>query len=1135
MTSTPPSNSYHIARRVDSGARPLVRNQARIEKSATGSKSNSSNVVIAPLNMHALRQISDNNLQNLHLPNSSPNRVYRQPCSNSLHLPGTSNLPLYDSVHQPGASNIPALNSIDQPGLSNLSPHPSGSHQSSNNSSIKICNVCKRSFKGKRGLNLHLNRNPNCKNSAQQPHNHVPSLPSQVLNTVKSPSTSVESLENMCGDGTNSKVSSHINGFKNGCLNCPRMSIKDHFVSTSTHRIHHSIIPDDVGPVNCNSGNVIYLITCQRCKLQYVGETAQLLRERIAQHASCMRHPEKDHTCRILSEHFNRGACKEARFSVHIIEKLSGNGRLPSHRKNVKGAVDPAITCLRRKKETDWMLKLRTVYPYGLNDRIGDEYMSDRDNFYVCSRFPSLSRLREQYKIRTKTPSSNTFIVDNFIYILNESLRSSLCNTMNLVRVLLSSLKKAHCRILYERLSDYLASKSETFFYTQYFEAALDIVKSKIGRPLITSSAKKSPPSNCCHIKFSNKAHDFINIHKILKNKEVLNSLPSHLVKDSPTVVYQLSDTVRSKLFNYKKFVQDIDVDSFIDNPDILPCDCDHSPFVNHDHGHIISGNLNIVSDHNLRKLISKGPKYREPSPFSYKQAKEDIINGIDECIHNWSTKSGTSKSAFLGWKSMISHLIDLQTTSLRRGKKCKQSIFRNHETKHCLAELQSKYVMVPIDKASNNVAFICKRYYAQVLLEELGLLGNPSPTYTKINQQTPDNIISQHTNELKDKFNITVDKDMSTLPDIYWIPKLHKTPVKFRFIIASKKCTTKTLSKDLSSIFSLFQRQIENYHKKAHFYSGIKSYWIVQNRDPVLQAVRKSCERKTAKCISSFDFSTLYTKIPHDKLIDVLNKIIEFCFKGGTRDKISIHSSRVASWVTRGKESSSIYTKESIYLAVEYLIRNCYFKLGNMLFRQDIGIPMGSDPAPAFANLFLYHYESTWLDSIKKSNNILARKFGQVFRYIDDLLTLNDGNSFESHFKDIYPEELQLNKENADSSSTNFLDLHIQIINQIFTTELFDKRDHFGFNITRLPYRDSNIPHRMFYSSIAAETLRICRASSTSTSASSSIQALVTRMEKQGADVMKMKNSIRKMVSRHHIHNKYGIRGNEFINLVFV
>ena len=91
-------------------------------------------------------------------------------------------------------------------------------------------------------------------------------------------------------------------------------------------------------------------------------------------------------------------------------------------------------------------------------------------------------------------------------------------------------------------------------------------------------------------------------------------------------------------------------------------------------------------------------------------------------------------------------------------------------------------------------------------------------------------------------------------------------------------------------------------------------------------------------------------------------------------------------------KTDRDVYTKESIIESVSYLIKNSYFKLGDKLFRQDIGIPMGSDPAPAFANLFLYHYESTWLNSVKKTNQVLARKFGQVFRYIDDLLALNDG-----------------------------------------------------------------------------------------------------------------------------------------------
>ena len=269
--------------------------------------------------------------------------------------------------------------------------------------------------------------------------------------------------------------------------------------------------------------------------------------------------------------------------------------------------------------------------------------------------------------------------------------------------------------------------------------------------------------------------------------------------------------------------------------------------------------------------------------------------------------------------------------------------------------------------------------------------------------------------------------------------------------------------------------------------------------------------------------------------MINVLNLIIDFVFKGGTRDYVSIHSSRIASWVSKKSKGGSFYSKNSTIAAVEYLIRNCYFKLGDKLFRQDIGIPMGSDPAPAFANLFLYHYESTWLTSIKKTNNILARKFGQVFRYIDDLLALNDGGSFELYFKDIYPVELQLNKENADSSSTNFLDLHIDIVDRTFTTHLFDKRDHFGFHITRLPYRDSNIPERMFYSSIAAESLRICRASTTSYHASSSIKALVTRMIEQGADVPKIKHSIRRMMNRHRINDKYGMQGREFLDLIFV
>ena len=59
------------------------------------------------------------------------------------------------------------------------------------------------------------------------------------------------------------------------------------------------------------------------------------------------------------------------------------------------------------------MLKLQTVYPFGLNDRIGDEYMENRNHDNVFSKFPLLKKIKEHFKIRTKYDTSNTFVVDN--------------------------------------------------------------------------------------------------------------------------------------------------------------------------------------------------------------------------------------------------------------------------------------------------------------------------------------------------------------------------------------------------------------------------------------------------------------------------------------------------------------------------------------------------------------------------------------------------------------------------------------------------------------------------------------------------------------------------------------------------
>ena len=110
----------------------------------------------------------------------------------------------------------------------------------------------------------------------------------------------------------------------------------------------------------------------------------------------------------------------------------------------------------------------------------------------------------------------------------------------------------------------------------------------------------------------------------------------------------------------------------------------------------------------------------------------------------------------------------------------------------------------------------------------------------------------------------------------------------------------------------------------------------------------------------------------------------------------------------------------------------------------------MGSDPAPFFANLFLYY--NKWILKLKKVDLRRATQFAKVFCFIDDLLVLNDNLEFEKNYHEIYPPELELKKENIDNFKGSFLDLSITIHNNKFTTSLYDKRDDFRFSIVRMP-----------------------------------------------------------------------------------
>ena len=63
-------------------------------------------------------------------------------------------------------------------------------------------------------------------------------------------------------------------------------------------------------------------------------------------------------------------------------------------------------------------------------------------------------------------------------------------------------------------------------------------------------------------------------------------------------------------------------------------------------------------------------------------------------------------------------------------------------------------------------------------------------------------------------------------------------------------------------------------------------------------------------------------------------------------------------------------------------------------------------------------------MNELKKSDLIKARKLCNIFRFN----SINDDGEFESNYSNIYPEELQLGKENTDKHEASFLDLNNKI-----------------------------------------------------------------------------------------------------------
>ena len=202
----------------------------------------------------------------------------------------------------------------------------------------------------------------------------------------------------------------------------------------------------------------------------------------------------------------------------------------------------------------------------------------------------------------------------------------------------------------------------------------------------------------------------------------------------------------------------------------------------------------------------------------------------------------------------------------------------------------------------------------------------------------------------------------------------------------------------------------------------------------------------------------------------------------------------------------------------------NIFIRFGTKLYRQNIGIPMGTNCAPLVADLFLFCYERDFMKSLSRENQAdIIEAFNSTSRYLDDLLNI-DNIYFDQMVDRIYPTE-QLNRANSSDIEAPFLDLNLCISNGTVSTKIYDKRDNFDFDRVNFPFLDGDVPRRTSYGVYISQLIRFARASSNLNDFNYRNKAHTAKFLRQGYRYFKFRKAFSKFYRRHSaLLEKYSV-----------
>lgn len=404
-----------------------------------------------------------------------------------------------------------------------------------------------------------------------------------------------------------------------------------------------------------------------------------------------------------------------------------------------------------------------------------------------------------------------------------------------------------------------------------------------------------------------------------------------------------------------------------------------------------ITNLTDITIPKDVNYVLSLGPKFALPTT-NKNIPIPDIITGVETAI--------TMKNEEI--KDEIRNKICNTITNFMQAPKRKnlQEIQLNKkikETKQFIKQ-HPEIIVINADKCQKTV-IMKKDEYNNKIQEIL----NDSTTYKKIGKD-PTTIYQNHNNKLLQEWinNKIMPKEEATRmkvhnsqpPKIHCLPKLHKTNIPLRPIISFIDSPLYKLSKYLSIILQNIVGKT-NYHIKDSwdFVKSIKNITIPNNYS-----------------MFSLDVTSLYTNIPVDLVVNVINK----------------------KWTLI--QEHTILPKNEFIKAIKLCCNSTYFQKDEEFYQQISGLPMGAPISAPLANIVMEDIEQEALTNL----NIKMYK-----RYVDDIFIIADCHmitTIHNKFNQIH-NKIQFTIEKEEDKTLNFLDITLKNNNGKLETTWYTKK----------------------------------------------------------------------------------------------